>query len=401
MKAFFLRSASLFFLFCIMASGLRAQQNRFLYIQTENKQPFYVKMDKRIVNSSAEGHIIMGGLTDSTYHVSFGFPEKEWPEQNFTIMVKETDAGYFLKNLGEKGWCLFNLQTLQLLMPGKKIENKAAEETETLTDDFSTILAAVVNDPALTQRIIVRGDTQAIEKLPGITAAEKRIVNEERKPVSIKTEIIKRASDTDPEGINIVYLDIVNGVTDTIKLFIPLVKSFVTGISASQAETPKMIKKKDEASNKEARFIDMELQNPNAKPDTGKVTGQVIREKKSSSSESVQTSADSSVKGIKGTTGNSRCKNTASYEDFINLRKLMAVEESDKNMINEARKKFKKNCYTTEQVKNLGTMFLSDEGKYKFYVVAYPFVSDIQNFATLENQLTDKLFITKFRSIPH
>jgi hypothetical protein len=354
-------------------------------------------MDKRIVSSSVSGYIILGGLADSTYHLSFGFPKNEWPGQNVTITIKETDAGYLLKNPGEKGWVLFNLQTMQVLIPEKGIANKDAAETETLKDDFSTILAAVVNDPRIAQRIITRGDTLAAEKSPEFKVAEKPLVKEEGKPGLNKAGITKMGYDAGPGGINITYLDIVNGIADTIQLVIP----YAAVQPVKQAGTAKQAKTKDGSTNKDERFIGMELQNPNAKTDTVKVTDQVIREKKPSSNELTKALADSPVKEIKATAGNSKCKTAASYDDFINLRKLMAAEESYEGMINTAHKKFRMNCYTTEQVKNLGTMFLNDEGKYRFYVSAYPFVLDSQNFVTLENQLTDKFFITKFRAILH
>jgi hypothetical protein len=41
---------------CI-SSGLQSQQNHFIYIQTENKKPFYVKQDKKIYSSSATGYL--------------------------------------------------------------------------------------------------------------------------------------------------------------------------------------------------------------------------------------------------------------------------------------------------------------------------------------------------------
>src|SRR6478736_86813 len=111
-------------------------QNRFIYIQTENKQPFYVKMDKRILSSSASGYIILSRLIDSTYKLSIGFPKNEWPEQNVTITLKEAGAGYLLKNLGVKGWGLFNLQTRETLIAQKKKEDSDVVETEISGDEF-------------------------------------------------------------------------------------------------------------------------------------------------------------------------------------------------------------------------------------------------------------------------
>ena len=42
-------------------------------------------------------------------------------------------------------------------------------------------------------------------------------------------------------------------------------------------------------------------------------------------------------------------------------------------------------------------LFLKDEGKYKIFDAAYPFVSDSYNFSTLETQLTDVYFINRFK----
>ncbi|WP_462253819.1 hypothetical protein, partial [Ferruginibacter sp.] len=37
-------------------------------------------------------------------------------------------------------------------------------------------------------------------------------------------------------------------------------------------------------------------------------------------------------------------------------------------------------CFTTEQIKNLGALFIKEEERYKFYVGAFPFVSDSHNY---------------------
>jgi hypothetical protein len=332
MKAFFLRSISLFFLFCILAENLSGQQTRFIYIQTENKQPFYIKMDNRILSSSVYGYIIIGQLTDSTYTISTGFPRAEWQEQNITIAVKETDAGYLLKNFGEKGWGLVNLQSTQLIMADKKAEKEKA-------------------------------DTKEVADLS-------------------KAEITRLKYDVTADGVNILYVDFVNNVSDTVHVFVPAVRSGAVADAKTGAEGTKAVKVKDEDKKNDARFIDMELENPNQEPDSSKIPALVITKKKAKEL------------GI-----NSNCKNSASRDDFLSLRKQMIAIEGYDDMINAARKKFKDNCFTTEQIKNLGSLFMKDEGKYKFYNAAYPYVSDSNNFNTLEKQLTENYFITKFKAM--
>ena len=70
-----------------------AQQNRFIYIQTENKKPFYVKLDKKIFSSSNSGYVIIPKLVDGTYNLSIGFPKNESPVQNIQCTLDKQDAG--------------------------------------------------------------------------------------------------------------------------------------------------------------------------------------------------------------------------------------------------------------------------------------------------------------------
>ena len=83
---------------------VNAQQVHFVYLQTENGQPFYVKLDNKVVSSSSAGYLILPKLVDGDYKLSIGFPKKEFPEEDFKIVVDEKNEGFLLKNFGEKGW---------------------------------------------------------------------------------------------------------------------------------------------------------------------------------------------------------------------------------------------------------------------------------------------------------
>ena len=93
------------------------------------------------------------------------------------------------------------------------------------------------------------------------------------------------------------------------------------------------------------------------------------------------------------------CAAVADESDFFKLRKKMAAAESDDEMINEANKNFKLKCFTVQQVKNLGALFLSDAGKYKFFDTAYTFVSDGENFSSLQTELKDEYYINRFKAM--
>jgi hypothetical protein len=68
-------------------------------------------------------------------------------------------------------------------------------------------------------------------------------------------------------------------------------------------------------------------------------------------------------------------------------------------MVGFAQKVFKAKCFTTDKVKNLGFLFLNDKGRYKFFDMAYPYVSDPQNFSSLQSQLTDTYFLNRFKAM--
>ena len=95
------------------------------------------------------------------------------------------------------------------------------------------------------------------------------------------------------------------------------------------------------------------------------------------------------------------CKAVAVEDDFFKLRKKMASANSDDAMITDAKKTFKTKCFSTTQVRNLSTLFLTDESKYKFFDAAYQYVSDLENFSTLQSALKDEYFINRFKAMIH
>ena len=143
-----------FSLFLLISFKLIAQQDHFIYIQTENSQAFYVKIDKKIISSSASGYVIVSKLVEGIYHLSIGFPKKEMEEQNFVCSVDKKDKGYSLKNFGEKGWGLFNLQSMEITMAVTKTIS-SPDTKETKDDAFSNMLSTVVNDPGIRQKEIL------------------------------------------------------------------------------------------------------------------------------------------------------------------------------------------------------------------------------------------------------
>jgi Domain of unknown function (DUF4476) len=412
MNVIFLKLQFLVFLTLLFSMGVQAQNPRFIYIQTESKQPFYVKIDKKFLSSSATGYIIVAKLIEDSYALTIGFPGNEWPELHVTVNVKDINTGFLLKNYGEKGWGMVNLQTLQ----SQAIQKSpvANREVKTNGDEFARVLAAVVNDPSIAEITAIEETTETEVKATAESkTVEKPIVNEEIKPVPVeinsntavneKTEILKMKQDSTSEGLLITYLDIVNAGTDTVKVFIPTIKTEAISEKEKQIEIAGTLAKKIDTVKRDSRFIDMELQNPNQKIDSGTVIKDdfVITEKKVAENNMPVNEAEtkSAASDTNNVMINSDCKKRATQNNFLELRKKMAAEIDEKNMLKAANKQFKKTCFTTEQIKNLGVLFITEEEKYKFYVAAFPFVSDTHNFGTLEEQLTDNYYKSRFKAM--
>lgn len=77
----------------------------------------------------------------------------------------------------------------------------------------------------------------------------------------------------------------------------------------------------------------------------------------------------------------------------------MAAATKDEQMLNEARKQFKLRCFSTEQLRNLSSLFLDDDGKYKFFDESYLYVNDPQNFSTLVTELKEDYYINRFKAM--
>lgn len=345
-------------LLLVFAVG-RAQTNRFIYIQSDDKQPFYVKMDNRLLSSSPSGYLIIPRLAEGHYDISVGFPKNEWPEQHASCTVGKKDMGYQLRHFGTKGWGLYNLQSMETTMlSGEKPAPKP--EVKESNDAFANMLSNVVNDPSIRQV-----DNSHEQTKPAADTTTK----------SPETPVIKLNQEHVAGGERIVYVD--NASKDTVQLVIP------GGTANPKEET--VIGKLVPADKQEVKPVD----------ETG------VPEKKRTAELKTETPSPALilVKSDVKTITNMDCKKMATENDFILLRKKMIGENDDDGMIDVARRAFKQKCYSTEQVKNLAVLFLKEGYRYTLFDTAYPFVSDRQNFPALQSLLADAYFINRFKAL--
>ncbi|HUR65252.1 MAG TPA: DUF4476 domain-containing protein [Chitinophagaceae bacterium] len=463
--------------FCFTASS---QKVYFIYLQSEADQPFYVKMNNRVHSSTSSGYLILSRLHDSTYNFSVGFPGNKWPEQNFTLSVNKKDHGFLLKNFNEKGWGLFDLQTLTVQMPVAGLA-KTGNTVNTENQDvslFTDILSKAADDPSLKEKPVIaiaekkvvtpvvevaKKEERKVEKKEPVIAAvvketetvqansstalttkeevkepvkeKPAVVIEEKKAIVSSPEIAKKE---EPKTDGSAPLTIKEDVKEPVKEIVITVKNpepfktiprealkepakeavvEIKAVDAPATVTAKeetenyqrsVVRKRSESSTTEGFglvFIDetgagspdtIRLMIPNPKLIVAPQKSEPKEEKKFLDMPATGNApvAVAEVKDNKIT-----CQVFAVEADFFQVRKLMAAEEKDDDMIAAAQKYFKTKCFTTQQVKNLGALFLNDAARYKFFDMSYPYISDTANFTSLESELKDSYYLSQFKAI--
>ncbi len=410
------------FIFLLLAGrGVFAQEKHFIFIQSDSGQPFYVSLNGKVFSSSASGYLIIPKLTDGEHKFVVGFAKNEFPEQSFVAMINKKDLGYSLKNFGDKGWGLFNLQTLEVTMgaipdtstvaavvesqPAKSnteapisfdkktvsanTADTAIAMAETKTSDTAIAVdnKSGTTDTQNTAPVAVENSTSAATGADTVAAVVNVESNEHVKDTpaaSTGSPIIKLSEVRSDEGVFLSYLDTSNHAGDTIKVIIPAApaKPATTSHEDTKAALATEVQKTPTATqitgDKDVKFLDIDM--------SGLHKDLTVAEAKKAEVAVPNTS-----------TGN--CKNVATEDDYIKLRKKMAMETSDEKMINEAKKSFRNKCYTTSQIKGLSTLFMSDEGRYNFFDASYVSVADSERYSSLEFELIDPAYKARFKAM--
>jgi hypothetical protein len=145
MKKFLLLGVAIFVLF-----AAQAQKVYFIYLQSDNGSPFYLKMGDKIASSTSEGYLILPKLIDSTYSFHIGRPAKSSSEVKFTISINKSDRGFLLKEM-DGVLHLFDMQTMELIKPTQSLvaSDELINNSIKRTDAFTVLLAKAADDSTL------------------------------------------------------------------------------------------------------------------------------------------------------------------------------------------------------------------------------------------------------------
>jgi hypothetical protein len=357
-----MRSFIYFILFFFYSANSSAQQTHFVYIQTENKQLFYVKLNEKIFSSTSSGYVILPKLTDGSYKLNIGFPKNEWPVQNIDVVVKERDAGFLLKNFDTKGWGLFNLQTLEMLMASAKNE----ADSNSKSNMFSSTLAVVTN----TSPVGEKENGQAILMTLPADSSKKEIKTVITPALEIKT-VNQLNTELTNSGRSIVYRIVNDNSIDTVSLLIAYTSSLPDNpaLTIPVKQLEEQVKPKAE----KPLITDVRITDKTIPSDMEKKPVIVVN--------------------------NPLCRSLASKDDLVKLQKKLALEKDEENKIAIARKSFNVKCFSVNQVKLLGESLKNDKARYQLFDAAYEHMSDPEAFAELQSQLADEYYITRFKAM--
>ena len=421
----------------MLLNAAHAQQKHFIYIQSADKQPFAVVINNKVYSASDYGYVIVPKLTDGNYDLTISFPLNKFPDQHFKCVIDKKDEGYSLQN-ANNAWALQNLQTQTTLASNAP----AANNTAATNNAFGDMLSQVVQDSGLAKKNVPAADNAMAKTAANIpvTVAASNVDSESNNSTTDTAAILSNIKDSvasvavlqklseqkQDTGTNMVFVD----NADTIKVFVPSAKpssitnttvadnnvdqtpaTSNTDVTAQQADTNTNAASSTENNSTTKEDVinpffkqNSTTQNNNTDAQTNNASTNVVQ------NTTAETSPNSAYKPyvpeVKTSTTpqtsnavKSDCNNKLDDNDIDKLKRKMFVQRNDNDMVQVAIKYVNDRCITTEQVKTLGNLFSSDDGRYNLYDALYKKTYDYGNYPALETQILDPHYKRRFESM--
>lgn len=187
-------------LFFSLASG---QTGHYLFVQTENNQPFYMRIMGTNLSSNATGYLLIPKLTDGEYEIMIGFALSD-KEHKFNFKVEGKDLGFSLKQELDNNWTLFNLVDFSLIK-GQSVNIQPKEEKK----QPEVIAPTETSKEAPKEQDLKSSGKEAVQNL---------------KPVKVLPEIKKIYDRVSEDGIDMVFVVSGSPKNDTVILYVPALK---------------------------------------------------------------------------------------------------------------------------------------------------------------------------------
>jgi hypothetical protein len=124
-----------FILLFLNAQVSTAQQQGFIYLESSNKQPFFVLQGGQLFSSTPSGYLLMRSKERDTLDISIGFPRDRWNRKRFRVPVSRQDNYWQWLQVDTGSWALYDKRA------GKWMQEAVlgvAKEGESGSDSLST-----------------------------------------------------------------------------------------------------------------------------------------------------------------------------------------------------------------------------------------------------------------------
>ncbi|HXB93286.1 MAG TPA: hypothetical protein VNU72_13395 [Puia sp.] len=385
-----------------LVTGRMFAQNYFVFISSDNRQPFYVRLDSQFYPSSPEGHLIIAPLKDSDYVITIGFPGKVHPERRYSFPVHRKDLEFQLKGQDDGDMKLWDQQAKDWVAPRPKEggEDQIRAMGIKKDDAFSRMMAEVVQDTAVLYNTYAM--EQALADSPAVSGTG---TGRDSTPVTASSATIGTMLDKSPF---IPAATLPAATLPPLTLLVDTVKALPRGagvVKLSERRTGHSVRLvyADQTAGRQVDTVVITIPvDTAASPAPETATARLsetagIRPADTARIHPSDTPQRPQVRPVVPYV-NSDCHNFATDYDIDKLRVRMLDAPNDGERVATARKVFKTKCFYTKQLRVLSEVFTSDASKFKFFEAAWPFAAD-EHFRELSGLLSDPVYLGKFNTM--
>lgn len=340
----------------------------YIFIEAEGQQPFYLKKNGETYSSTATGFIILSKLDEKDIEIIIGFPNKLFPEAVYKVNGLVKDRGFYLKQIEGKGWMLLDRSTSELISGGI-VQAKTIITSSSSSTGFAELLADATGDKTLADR----------SNLVSAPATKSVVANVKPKPnsSSVKGQTNSKQINK-PAGLGVI-------------------RSYIQSDDSSALRITYFEKGAKE--NWDTIYVEIEkvLEKPVPPP-------LMKMELKNNSEMNLQNQDKGSVNLLTASNLNanlvSDCVNPIALpKDIRELQRRISRSSSFEEQVEMVLKAMVEKCYTTKQVRELGSSFLDEQNRLTFYTRARKWVVDPALFGELEKSFLQEGSIKAFREM--
>lgn len=85
-----------------------AQQQGFIYLESSNRQPFYLLQGGQVFSSTSNGYMLIRSKERDTLDISIGFPRERWKRKRYRVPVSGQDNYWQWLQVDTGHWALYD-----------------------------------------------------------------------------------------------------------------------------------------------------------------------------------------------------------------------------------------------------------------------------------------------------